>query len=82
LASLLQDRTILHKKLLRQLLTAAEAMVQGGLSETSRRYGSPHCICHRELLGGEDRERTARVTQAFLKMKKFDIAALKRAAVE
>ncbi|HSB17447.1 MAG TPA: VOC family protein [Bryobacteraceae bacterium] len=34
----------------------------------------------RELLGGEDRERTARLTQAFLKMKKFDIAALKRAA--
>jgi len=34
----------------------------------------------RELLGGEDRVRTARVTQAFLKMKKFDIAALKRAA--
>lgn len=34
----------------------------------------------RELLGGEDRERTARVTQAFLKMKKFDIAALNRAA--
>jgi len=32
----------------------------------------------RELLGGEDQERTARVTQAFLKMKKFDIAALKR----
>ena len=34
----------------------------------------------RELLGGEDRERTARVTQAFLKMKKFDIAAPNRAA--
>lgn len=32
------------------------------------------------LLGSGDRERTARVTQAFLKMKKFDIAALKRAA--
>jgi predicted 3-demethylubiquinone-9 3-methyltransferase (glyoxalase superfamily) len=34
----------------------------------------------RELLGGEDRERAARVTQAFLKMKKFDIASLNRAA--
>ena len=34
----------------------------------------------RELLGGEDRERTARVTRAVLKMKKFDIAALKQAA--
>jgi predicted 3-demethylubiquinone-9 3-methyltransferase (glyoxalase superfamily) len=34
----------------------------------------------RELIGGEDQERTARVTQAFLKMKKFDIAALNRAA--
>jgi predicted 3-demethylubiquinone-9 3-methyltransferase (glyoxalase superfamily) len=34
----------------------------------------------RELLESEDQERTARVTQAFLKMKKFDIAALQRAA--
>lgn len=33
-----------------------------------------------ELLGGEDRERTARVTQAVLQMKKFDLAALRRAA--
>jgi len=34
----------------------------------------------RELLGSDDHARTSRVTQAFLKMKKFDIAALKRAA--
>jgi predicted 3-demethylubiquinone-9 3-methyltransferase (glyoxalase superfamily) len=34
----------------------------------------------REWLGGADKERSARVTEAFLKMKKFDIAALKRAA--
>jgi len=33
-----------------------------------------------ELLGGSDRARIDRVTQAFLKMKKFDLAALKRAA--
>jgi predicted 3-demethylubiquinone-9 3-methyltransferase (glyoxalase superfamily) len=33
-----------------------------------------------ELMGGNDKERMGRVTQAFLKMKKFDIAALKRAA--
>jgi predicted 3-demethylubiquinone-9 3-methyltransferase (glyoxalase superfamily) len=33
-----------------------------------------------ELLGGDDKERVERVTQAFLKMKKFDIGALKRAA--
>ncbi|HJT88634.1 MAG TPA: VOC family protein [Bryobacteraceae bacterium] len=33
-----------------------------------------------ELLGSEDRERTARVTQAVLQMKKFDLAALRRAA--
>ncbi len=33
-----------------------------------------------ELLGGNDKARTARVTQAFLKMKKFDLAALQRAA--
>jgi hypothetical protein len=36
------------RKLLRQLLAAAETMVQGGLSETSRRCGSPHCICQRD----------------------------------
>jgi predicted 3-demethylubiquinone-9 3-methyltransferase (glyoxalase superfamily) len=34
----------------------------------------------RELLAGGDRARIERVTQAFLKMKKFDIAALERAA--
>lgn len=33
-----------------------------------------------ELLSGNDRGRTGRVVQAFLKMKKFDIAALRRAA--
>lgn len=32
-----------------------------------------------KMLGGEDKERMARVTQAFLKMKKFDIHALNRA---
>jgi predicted 3-demethylubiquinone-9 3-methyltransferase (glyoxalase superfamily) len=32
-----------------------------------------------ELLGGQDKEKLARVTRAFLKMKKFDIEALKRA---
>ena len=32
-----------------------------------------------EMLGGRDRERIARVTEAFLKMKKFDIDTLKRA---
>jgi predicted 3-demethylubiquinone-9 3-methyltransferase (glyoxalase superfamily) len=32
-----------------------------------------------ELLAGTDKDRTARVTKAFLKMKKFDIDALKRA---
>jgi predicted 3-demethylubiquinone-9 3-methyltransferase (glyoxalase superfamily) len=34
----------------------------------------------KELLGGNDKKRVERVTQAFLKMKKFDIGALKRAA--
>jgi predicted 3-demethylubiquinone-9 3-methyltransferase (glyoxalase superfamily) len=33
-----------------------------------------------KLLGSSDKERMKRVTQAFLKMKKFDIAALERAA--
>ena len=32
-----------------------------------------------EMLNGNDKERTARMTQAFLKMKKFDIDALKQA---
>ena len=32
-----------------------------------------------DMLSGSDKEQIARVTQAFLKMKKFDIAALKRA---
>lgn len=32
-----------------------------------------------DMLGGKDEKRTARVTQAFLKMKKFDIDALTRA---
>jgi predicted 3-demethylubiquinone-9 3-methyltransferase (glyoxalase superfamily) len=32
-----------------------------------------------EMLGSNDKERVARVTQAFLKMKRFDIGALKRA---
>ncbi|HZT33765.1 MAG TPA: VOC family protein [Bryobacteraceae bacterium] len=34
----------------------------------------------RELMGGGDQKRIERVTQAFLKMKKFDVAALMRAA--
>jgi predicted 3-demethylubiquinone-9 3-methyltransferase (glyoxalase superfamily) len=32
-----------------------------------------------EMLGGADQQKVGRVTEAFLKMKKFDIAALKRA---
>ncbi len=34
------------------------------------------------LMGGNDKAKTARVTQAFLKMKKFDIALLEQAANE
>jgi hypothetical protein len=37
-----------RRKLLQQLLKATQTMVQGGLSETSRRCGSPTCICHRD----------------------------------
>lgn len=37
-------------------------------------------VAMQELMGGSDRARIDRVTQAFLKMKRFDIAALKRAA--
>ena len=46
------------------------------------KYGLPWQITPtimNEMLGGNDKERIARVTQAFLKMKKFDIDALKRA---
>ena len=32
-----------------------------------------------KMLQDQDSERSARVTQAFLKMKKFDLAALQRA---
>ena len=32
-----------------------------------------------EMLGSKDQKRIAQLTQAFLQMKKFDIAALKRA---
>jgi hypothetical protein len=34
--------------LLRQLLRWAKVMVQGGLSETTRRCGNPGCACYRD----------------------------------
>jgi hypothetical protein len=34
-----------RKSLMRALLTATRSMVQGGLSETSRRCGKPTCPC-------------------------------------
>ena len=37
-----------QQRLIRQLLKATEIMVQGGLSETSRRCGNPGCICYRD----------------------------------
>jgi len=39
----------MHKqqRLIEQLLRATETMVQGGLSETSRRCGNPGCACYR-----------------------------------
>lgn len=36
------------QRLVERLLRTAEAMVQGGLSETSRRCGNPRCICYRD----------------------------------
>jgi len=36
------------KTLLRKLLPAAEIMVQGGLSETTRRCGHRGCVCYRD----------------------------------
>ena len=37
-----------QQQLVRRLLRVAETMVQGGLSETSRRCGNPNCICQRD----------------------------------
>ena len=37
-----------RERLLQRLLRATENMVQGGLSETSRRCGNSNCICHRD----------------------------------
>ncbi len=37
-----------RKRLLQQLLAAATTMVQGGLSETTRRCGQPQCACQRD----------------------------------
>jgi hypothetical protein len=34
--------------LLRTLLHSASMMIQGGLSETTRRCGNPNCACHRD----------------------------------
>lgn len=35
-------------KLLRKLVRAADTMVQGGLSETTRRCGNRGCVCYRD----------------------------------
>ena len=37
-----------RKSLLRALLAASRSMVQGGLSETSRRCGRATCACHHD----------------------------------
>ena len=37
-----------QQRLMERLLRASEIMVQGGLSETSRRCGNPGCICYRD----------------------------------
>jgi hypothetical protein len=37
-----------QQQLVRRLLRVTETMVQGGLSQTSRRCGNPHCICQRD----------------------------------
>ena len=36
-----------QQRLIDRLLRATETMVQGGLSETSRRCGNPNCVCYR-----------------------------------
>ena len=37
-------------RLIQRLPRATETMVQGGLSQTSRRCGNPNCICYRDPL--------------------------------
>jgi Family of unknown function (DUF6788) len=37
-----------QQRLIKRLLRATEIMVQGGLSETSRRCGNPNCVCNRD----------------------------------
>src|ERR1041384_7451469 len=37
-----------QQRLAARLLRAVEIMVQGGLSETSRRCGNPGCVCSRD----------------------------------
>jgi len=38
----------LRQQLLRELLRAANRMIQGGWSETTRCCGNPDCACHRD----------------------------------
>lgn len=42
------SKTQSSHQLLRQLLKTARLMVQGGLSETTRRCGNRNCICHHD----------------------------------
>ena len=42
------SKTQSKQQLLRRLLKTAQLMVQGGLSETTRRCGNRNCICHRD----------------------------------
>ena len=37
-----------QQRLIERLLCASQTMVQGGLSETSRRCGNPGCVCCRD----------------------------------
>lgn len=37
-----------RQRLIERLLCATETMVQGGLSQTSRRCGNRNCICYRD----------------------------------
>jgi hypothetical protein len=41
-------KTQSKRQLFRRLLKTAQLMVQGGLSETTRRCGNRNCICHRD----------------------------------
>ena len=74
-----------RQTLLRKLLRAADRMVQGGLSETTRRCGNPACACHRDPAKrhGPYLECTYKVHNKTINLKLYpEVAPLYRAAIQ